>query len=323
MATVTIIMYHYVRKLASSRFPNIKALDTTEFKKQLDYLSQRYQFVTVEQCLQAISEPGTPFPSDAVLLTFDDGYLDHFTEVFPLLDERNIQGAFFPPAQPILEGRVLDVNKIHFILASASNPHALADDIFDQIKQLKATYDLRSPEAYWQNTDLEDRYDSPEVVFVKRMLQRDLPILPRKIIIDFLFQKYLGQSEAVFARELYMTIEQLKCMQRQGMYIGGHGYAHQWLNTLSDEEQKTEIRKTKNFLGQLGVNINRWVMCYPYGAYDSRVIRQLKQAQCAMGLTTEVSQATLKPDHAFTLQRIDANDVQHAMLNNQPLIHIN
>ena len=32
--------------------------------------------------------------SDKVLLTFDDGLLDHYQNVFPILNERNIKGLF-------------------------------------------------------------------------------------------------------------------------------------------------------------------------------------------------------------------------------------
>ena len=114
----TIVMYHYVRELPYSRYPQIKGLLTSQFKEQLAYIEKNYQFVTVDDCINAIYFDGD-FPLNAILLTFDDAYIDHFMTVFPILESKGIQGCFFPPAKPVLEYEVLDVHKIHFLLASA------------------------------------------------------------------------------------------------------------------------------------------------------------------------------------------------------------
>ena len=51
-------------------------------------------------------------------MTFDDGYKDHYTYVLPVLLENNIQGSFYIPTKCFQDKKVLDVNKIHFILES-------------------------------------------------------------------------------------------------------------------------------------------------------------------------------------------------------------
>ena len=117
---LTAIMYHYVRKLPYTRYPKIKALLTSEFKEQLAYLKGHYTFVTVVDCINALQNE-SDLPTGACLLTFDDGYIDHFVTVFPILEENKIQGCFFPPAKAILACEVLDVNKIHFILERQKN----------------------------------------------------------------------------------------------------------------------------------------------------------------------------------------------------------
>src|SRR3954465_1886150 len=118
--SLTIVVYHFVRELPHTRYPGIKGLLESEFRGQLEYLARHYEFTTAEQVMDSVAN-GKPLPRNAALLTFDDGYIDHFVTVFPMLDERGIQGCFFPPAKAIRENRVLDVNKIHFILASAKD----------------------------------------------------------------------------------------------------------------------------------------------------------------------------------------------------------
>lgn len=309
MADVTIIMYHYVRELPFTRYPKIKGLKVREFENQLDFLKEHFTFVTMEQCMDAVYENSSAFPENAALLTFDDGYKEHFTEVFPILDQHDIQGAFFPPAQAILEHKVLDVNKIHFILASTENSEELVYDIHSRILNLEKEFQLKKPEYYWNKLkDSEHRYDPPEIVYVKRLLQRELPKEPREIILDALFDKYVGVNQNVFAKELYMSPDQIKCMLRNGMYIGGHGYAHQWLNAMTPEEQTFEIDKTVEFLHHIGVDIDQWVMCYPYGAYNQKTIDLLKAKKCKLGLTTEVNTAKLAKMNAYALARMDTND---------------
>jgi peptidoglycan/xylan/chitin deacetylase (PgdA/CDA1 family) len=309
MADVTIIMYHYVRDLPHTRYPEINGLKVSEFENQLNYLNKHFTFITVEQCMDVMYEKSLTFPDNAVLLTFDDGYKEHFTEVFPILNRRGIQGAFFPPSQAILEHKMLDVNKIHFILATAKNIKKLVEDTHTIILKLSDKYQLNKPEYYRNKLrDSHHRYDSAEIVYIKRLLQREIPETPRAIILDTLFEKYLNINEKVFAKELYMSSDQIKCMHRNGMHIGGHGYSHQWLNTLSSEDQEREIKKTVEFLNYIGVNTERWTMCYPYGAYNQKTIDLLKTNNCTLGLTTQVGTATLTNIKAYTLPRMDTND---------------
>ena len=48
---VTIVAYHYVRDLARSRYPHIKAMTTDDFKKQLTFIKKKYQVITMETML--------------------------------------------------------------------------------------------------------------------------------------------------------------------------------------------------------------------------------------------------------------------------------
>ena len=120
MNNLTVVMFHYVRDLKNSRYPQIKGLDRELFIEQIEYLMRHYNFVTMEQVIAA-KRGNSNLPEKAILLTFDDGYSDHFNLVYPILKNRGIQGSFFAPIKALTENIVLDVNKIHFILASCDN----------------------------------------------------------------------------------------------------------------------------------------------------------------------------------------------------------
>lgn len=310
MHTVTIVMYHYVREFEKTRYPNIKGLTRDGFIKQLDFIERNYTIVRMEDCIECIHGGTEGFPDNALLLTFDDGYMEHFTEVFPILNERGIQGSFFPPVQSTMENRVLDVNKIHFILASSDEPKRLLDVLRSEIKNVQSLYRLDEPDAYFDRIESSEHpYDCAEVVTFKRVLQRELPIEARQEIVSQLFANYVGVQESVFSNELYMNESQIKTLIRNGMFVGGHGYSHRWLNAIDEHEQKMELEKTENFLNQIGVNRDMKVMCYPYGGYNDTLLKLLKDTGFSAGLATIPERALLDKKNKFTLGRFDTNEM--------------
>jgi peptidoglycan/xylan/chitin deacetylase (PgdA/CDA1 family) len=248
---LTIVMYHYVRELARSRYPEIKGLSLRAFKQQLAYLRKYYYLAGVAEVLAALAGE-TDLPANAAWLTFDDGYLDHYTNVFPLLLEHRIEGLFFPVARAVKEGRVLDVNKIHFVLAANPDKETILQNLEELLAEARGAYQLASWAWYWVRSAKASRFDPPEVMFIKGMLQKVLPQPLRAQVVDRLFQKFVSRDEAAFAGELYMNLEQLRIMQAGGMYIGGHGYDHIWLDTLSPDKQREEAARTREFLGEVG-----------------------------------------------------------------------
>ncbi len=303
----TVVMYHYVRELPQTRYPQIKGILVSEFKAQLDYLSRYYEFVTAADCLNAVYHGGD-LPANALLLTFDDAYIDHFVSVFPILKERGLRACFFPPVKAVVAQEVLDVNKIHFILASAKDAHVLVEDVYSLLDEYRHRYGLANNEYYSRKLAQPDRFDSQEIIFVKRLLQRELNPEPRAKITAELFKKYVTEDEASFARELYLNAEQLKAMHNDGMEIGAHGNNHLWLDTLSAQEQSAEVDASLKFLKSFGVSTDSWTMCYPYGAYNNSLIEILKKRRCRLAFTTQENIAVLTKGNALTLARLDTND---------------
>lgn len=305
---VTIVMYHYVRELGYSRYSEIKGLDTNLFREQIAYLKKYYSFITMEQLIDAL-DYNTPLPEKAVLLSFDDAYIDHYTQVFPILVDNGIQGSFYPPVRAITEHRVLDVNKIHFILASVADKMEVVNEIFKILDQHSDQYALESNDFYYNKLAKANRFDTMDVIFIKRILQVELPEELRLIATDILFKKFVGIEEEAFSRELYMNIDQIKTMKKYGMHIGSHGFDHYWLNSLTKEQQDVEIKKSLEFIKDIGGDVDNWTMCYPYGGYNDDTLSILKKYKCKLALTTIVNVAHVNPHKRFELERLDTNDI--------------
>lgn len=306
--SLMIVMYHYVRPIAGSRYPTLKGLELDHFRGQLDFINQHYRVVRAQEVIAAMRGE-EELPSNAALLTFDDGYMDHYDHVLPELVARGMQGSFFPPACAVLDGYVLDVNKIHFVLASGVDPRQLVNEIFVLLDVHRTRHDLKQNADYYRLYSNESRYDTPDVIFIKRILQKGLPQALRGEIVDQLFRHYVTADEKGFAESLYMGKAQLRALHDAGMCVGSHGDQHRWLNTLSPLEQRQDIERSLAFLGELGVPARDWVMCYPYGGYNDSLLEILREKQCAMGLTVEVGLADLSRNDPLLLPRLDTNDV--------------
>ena len=308
MNNLTIIMYHYVRDLKNSRFPGIKGLDLDLFREQIQYLRKHYHIITMEEVIHSIDNQAK-IPKKSVLLTFDDAYSDHYMNVFPVLDKYQLQGSFYTPSKAVSEHTVLDVNKIHFILASVQNKSDIVSDLKNLLKVYKKEYHLQDFDYYYEKLARANNYDTEEVIFIKRLLQVELKEELRIKITDTLFERYVGMSEPSFSRELYMNEEQLKHMLRSGQHIGNHGYNHYWWNSLTKEEMREELDLSIAFLNKIGVDMNNWTACYPYGSYDDQSIEMLQERGCKLAVTTEVDIATTNKSTRFVMPRLDTNDI--------------
>jgi len=307
MSKLTVVMYHYVRDLKSSRFPEIKGLDFKLFVEQIEYLRRHYQFVTSEQVARSLDRR-EPIPEKAVLLTFDDAYIDHYTHVFPLLDSMGIQGSFYVPVKAVSENTVLDVNKIHFTLAGQLDKTYLVRAIESELNKLREDHAIEAFDDLVQKFAKPSLYDTAEVMLIKNLLQHGLPLEIRSRITDELFVQTVGMDEASFSRELYMSTEQVKTMQRHGMHIGCHGYNHFWWNKLDRASVENEIDRSLSYLLDIGVAQDMWTACYPYGSFDDQAIEILEDRGCKFALTTEVGVANLLRDSRYKLPRLDTND---------------
>ncbi|MEM6283459.1 MAG: polysaccharide deacetylase family protein [Chloroflexota bacterium] len=94
---VPILMYHYVSELPDEADEFRVNLTVTPeiFRSHLEFFRENgYSPVSLIELDNALRD-GAPLPAKPVILTFDDGHLDHYTNAFPLLQEYGYTGTFF------------------------------------------------------------------------------------------------------------------------------------------------------------------------------------------------------------------------------------
>jgi peptidoglycan/xylan/chitin deacetylase (PgdA/CDA1 family) len=94
---IPILMYHYVRYVDRTADPLGFSLSVTpeQFAAQLAWLAANgYETVRMDSAAACVRGEG-PCPVRAVVLTFDDGYLDAYTEALPRLQQYGFVATFY------------------------------------------------------------------------------------------------------------------------------------------------------------------------------------------------------------------------------------
>lgn len=303
--SLEIIMYHYVRPISSSSYPRIKGLEVEGFVRQIKYLRKNKNIVSTSDVVRAVSGK-IALPDNSVWLTFDDGYKDHYEYVAPILEKFGFDAVFFPVSDTYTSNKLLDVNAIHYILASINREEDLISLLRDEMSG--EGYSYKEFESLWDSVNKSSRYDSENVMFFKKVLQRELPIGVRHRVLENIFGTVVGKTQSNLSKELYMSESEILSLADRGFTIGSHTASHKWLNHLSRDEQKNEIDKSLDALSKIRGTLDNWTMCYPYGGYNEDTLDLLKDANCALAVTTRVGAVNISTEHKYRLPRLDTND---------------
>ena len=301
----TIVFYHYVRDVERTPFPGIKALSVTDFEAQVDRLQARFEIIDGSTFERAVIEQ-SGFDRPAALLTFDDGFVDHYEHCFPLLRSRGLGGLFFLSGATL--GRrpaLLNVHKTHFLLSQ------LGGDRF--AKEVAAAIEDEGAVLRGRGEEREGvyRYDEAPDVWIKRVLNYEIPYAVADRILSALFERHIGDTEG-FARELYLSASQVGEMAESGMTFGFHTETHPVLSRLDRERQRAELRNgpsmIRDLTGQQGVSF-----CYPYGlahTYNSDTLSVLEECGYTMAFNTTRREVVIGQEQRYELPRFDTRDVR-------------
>jgi peptidoglycan/xylan/chitin deacetylase (PgdA/CDA1 family) len=99
-------MYHHIENPPPGADAIRRDLSVSpgDFGEQLAYLQQEgYESITLNDLALHLTR-GKPLPPKPIILTFDDGYVNAYTEAFPLLQEYGFTGTFFVISEPVDAG---------------------------------------------------------------------------------------------------------------------------------------------------------------------------------------------------------------------------
>jgi peptidoglycan/xylan/chitin deacetylase (PgdA/CDA1 family) len=250
---MAVLMYHYVRPPDAQLRVGAGSVDLETFAAQLDDVGRNATVVGWPQVAAAM-RGGPALPSDAVLLTFDDGHDDHHRYVLPMLAERDLPGTFFVLARDPADGLTV-AHRIHVVLAHLTTQQ-LRDVVLDALGPGDRARFLAADDEQARHP-FSDPLDD-----LKWVLQRDLasavsPILSRLV-------EELAGPEPDVAAALHLDARQLGDLAVTGMTLGGHTRDHVWLDFVGPDEARDQLAASQAQLAALAP-AGGWPFAYPFG----------------------------------------------------------
>jgi peptidoglycan/xylan/chitin deacetylase (PgdA/CDA1 family) len=284
------INYHFVRSQNGGGF-GLRAHEKPErFGQQLARLSREFRFCRVRDLV----DPERDLPASNIVLTFDDGVKDVAQAAAPLLERHGATATVFVCAQPYLEGRLLEVHKIEFLMRELSLAR-FREAFYTELERQFPKGVEREPLDFAGGYRFY-RYD--EVPYAN--------VVP---VLDALFTAVFGEgSEAAAVRETYLSVDDLKRLQDDGFELGVHTRHHRVLPRLDFDAQKREIQTGVDFLRET-TGQTHFAVAYPFGFHDDRTRKAMEELELLAGLTME--RRMIEPEdirERWSLPRYDVND---------------
>lgn len=157
------LMYHHVQSAEKAKESKQTGLtvNTDKFRLQMQYLKTN-GFTTVQPAnLIAFFDQGVPLPKKSVLITFDDGYKDFYSDALPILKEMGFTATMFLPTGLTNNFGYLNWSEI---ADAASSGIYFANHTWSH-KNAKAAPDIEEQEITTADTQLTERSLNIDKVF--------------------------------------------------------------------------------------------------------------------------------------------------------------
>jgi peptidoglycan/xylan/chitin deacetylase (PgdA/CDA1 family) len=304
---VRAIMYHYVREY-DKKFPYFRFLDISDFRKQLDFFDNEFGFVSWKEWSEFYKCGNMPKISGKVILTFDDAMSCHYEFVFKELVSRGLWGIFYVPTKPFIEGRILDVHRIHLLCGCFQGFDLLGEAskvVTEEMISQEKIVEFRTKTYKHQNN-----YDG--VSEFKRIMNYFINPRYKKLALDSLCAKLSFNFDPL---DFYITIAQMLEMRNHNMIIGSHTHTHPVMSTLPSEQQECELKLSFDFLEKYHLNDHK-TYCHPYGGFhtfNNETLRLLNKHEVAYSFNVEHRQIEIKDweNSRQHLPRFDCNLFPH------------
>ena len=286
-----VYMFHYVTKNFNYYHFNVE-----KFDEVIKKLSKTKKIITLKD-LKILINKGQYLNDDYIILTFDDGTIDHYKYVYPILKKYGVSGVFFICSN-IIEANVLDIHLIHKLLSVAS-----INDIYFEVNKYIKENNLHE---YIKDVILNKESNYKEV-YIKQMLQTLLPQKERKILLDKLVDIY---NISINYKDYYLSKENIFEMKKNNMEFGCHTDNHKRLEYLSKKEQKEEIKNNLNILYKNKILEKDDIVsiAYPFGSYNECTLEVINELKIDFAFTTK--EGSVKEIKNYEILRYDCNKLK-------------
>ncbi|MDY6987496.1 MAG: polysaccharide deacetylase family protein [Thermodesulfobacteriota bacterium] len=271
---------------------NYHDISSRSFREQIAYIQSHYNVLSPGAFLDWLNNKRV-VDVPAVVITFDDGYLSFYEEVYPVLKEKELSVFLFVPTGLVGTDRYFWEDKLQVAFGKTSKA---AVTIHEKKFRLYSRLYRR------------DFYEK-----ILRYLRR-LPEETRDVTVkDLAAQLEVEITESDMKQYQFLDWPRILEMDRSGLVVlGAHTVNHPNLKVLTEDAARYEVHESKRKLEEMtGKPV--YAFAYPYGdrlSFDGKVVEIVRQNGSLCAFTTILGDIPNRIEDRFTLPRVMLFDYQ-------------
>ena len=220
-----ILVYHRLRKDDDYRdlfSQDVLGPTVTLFEGQMRYLKECYHVVALDRIIAFLKGEGA-LPTNAVAITFDDGYLDTYTLAYPILQKYGLPATVFLTTGFVGTQGLLWSDRVAYCISQARSQAVTLNGIRHSLY-----------------TATERRAAVKRVIDGLKQVTEE-----RKLELLEELQRACGVEVQERAYNLALSWDEVREMARNGITFGAHTVTHPILTRVPKEVAKWEILESK------------------------------------------------------------------------------
>ena len=249
-----ILMYHGVSTTGDTRF-NRRHASVECFTKQITFLKKYCSVISLQDFFEGKFVAGKP----NFALTFDDGYLNNFTNARPILEDFKCPATFFITGLNEVGDNMLWADYVNIASVLTDKDITVEDELFK-----------KQGNTYFSQSSGKSLYE---------VIKHQKADYGYKLKVKEAFAKYVSFEGVAEIKEYWqlMSDQQITETSRSPFIkIGSHGYYHNNLGTIAHDKALDELSRSKKYLENL-VQYEVREVAYPDGSYTPQLVTSAKQ----------------------------------------------
>ena len=224
------------------------------FEKSLSILVNHFDFISLSDFYRHI-EDGIPLKRKTIILTFDDGFRDNYSNAFPILKKYDIPAIIYL-VHDCIENHSLPWSQALGFLLKNTKEHFFSI----KNKEINFSFDLST------DRQKEITFNNISKIFQKSTRENR----------ELLLEQIKERSKLELPNDMMLTWEMVDEMRQSNIEFGGHTMSHPLLAKIEIQEAKQEISKSKELIEKrLGEKLIHFA--FPAGSYNKELKDYIKR----------------------------------------------